>query len=64
VIVFDDVDMATRRSPAPATTTPARTAPPPRCRTAAASKSGYGKDLSMYSVEDYTNIKHVMLNTS
>ncbi len=23
-------------------------------------KSGYGKDLSMYSIEDYTNIKHVM----
>jgi betaine-aldehyde dehydrogenase len=23
-------------------------------------QSGYGKDLSMYSVEDYTNIKHVM----
>jgi acyl-CoA reductase-like NAD-dependent aldehyde dehydrogenase len=27
-------------------------------------QSGYGKDLSMYSVEDYTNIKHVMLNAS
>jgi betaine-aldehyde dehydrogenase len=25
-------------------------------------QSGYGKDLSMYSVEDYTNVKHVMLN--
>ena len=25
-------------------------------------QSGYGKDLSMYSLEDYTNIKHVMLN--
>jgi betaine-aldehyde dehydrogenase len=25
-------------------------------------QSGYGKDLSMYSVEDYTEIKHVMLN--
>ena len=23
-------------------------------------QSGYGKDLSMYAVEDYTNIKHVM----
>jgi 1-pyrroline dehydrogenase len=23
-------------------------------------QSGYGKDLSMYSIEDYTNIKHVM----
>ena len=23
-------------------------------------QSGYGKDLSMYSVEDYTNVKHVM----
>jgi len=27
-------------------------------------QSGYGKDLSMYSLEDYTNIKHVMLNLS
>jgi len=25
-------------------------------------QSGYGKDLSMYAVEDYTEIKHVMLN--
>jgi betaine-aldehyde dehydrogenase len=25
-------------------------------------QSGYGKDLSMYSVEDYTEIKHVMVN--
>ena len=24
--------------------------------------SGYGKDLSMYSLEDYTEIKHVMAN--
>ncbi|QHG85514.1 aldehyde dehydrogenase family protein (plasmid) [Rhodococcus rhodochrous] len=24
--------------------------------------SGYGKDQSMYSLEDYTNIKHVMVN--
>jgi betaine-aldehyde dehydrogenase len=24
--------------------------------------SGYGKDMSMYSVEDYTNVKHVMIN--
>jgi betaine-aldehyde dehydrogenase len=23
-------------------------------------QSGYGKDLSSYSLEDYTNIKHVM----
>jgi betaine-aldehyde dehydrogenase len=23
-------------------------------------QSGYGKDLSMYAVEDYTNVKHVM----
>jgi betaine-aldehyde dehydrogenase len=22
--------------------------------------SGYGKDLSMYSFEEYTNLKHVM----
>lgn len=27
-------------------------------------QSGYGKDLSMYSVEDYTQIKHVMINIS
>ena len=25
-------------------------------------QSGYGKDMSMYSVEDYTEVKHVMLN--
>ena len=25
-------------------------------------QSGYGKDLSMYSVEDYTIVKHVMIN--
>ena len=25
-------------------------------------QSGYGKDLSMYSVEDYTAVKHVMVN--
>jgi betaine-aldehyde dehydrogenase len=25
-------------------------------------QSGYGKDLSIYGVEDYTNIKHVMIN--
>jgi betaine-aldehyde dehydrogenase len=25
-------------------------------------QSGYGKDLSMYSLEDYTNIKHVMIS--
>jgi betaine-aldehyde dehydrogenase len=25
-------------------------------------QSGYGKDMSMYSVEDYTEIKHVMVN--
>ena len=34
----------------------------PRCRTAVSSKSGYGKDLSMYGFEDYTRIKHVMAN--
>jgi betaine-aldehyde dehydrogenase len=27
-------------------------------------QSGYGKDLSMYSLEDYTNVKHVMANIS
>ena len=31
-----------------------------RCRTAASSSPGYGKDLSMYGFEDYTRIKHVM----
>ena len=25
-------------------------------------QSGYGKDLSQYSIEDYTEIKHVMVN--
>ena len=25
-------------------------------------QSGYGKDLSMYSLEDYTQVKHVMAN--
>jgi betaine-aldehyde dehydrogenase len=25
-------------------------------------KSGYGKDLSSYSLEDYTRVKHVMVN--
>ena len=25
-------------------------------------ESGYGKDLSMYSLEDYTNVKHVMVS--
>jgi betaine-aldehyde dehydrogenase len=27
-------------------------------------QSGYGKDLSMYGLEDYTNVKHVMANIS
>src|SRR5918997_693395 len=27
-------------------------------------QSGYGKDMSMYAVEDYTNIKHVMASLS
>jgi len=27
-------------------------------------KSGYGKDLSMYGLEDYTRIKHVMVNSA
>jgi betaine-aldehyde dehydrogenase len=27
-------------------------------------QSGYGKDLSMYSLEDYTEIKHVMISLS
>ena len=34
----------------------------PRCRTVASSTPGYGKDLSMYGLEDYTRIKHVMSN--
>jgi betaine-aldehyde dehydrogenase len=25
-------------------------------------QSGYGKDMSIYGVEDYTEIKHVMIN--
>ena len=25
-------------------------------------QSGYGKDLSMYALEDYTEVKHVMVN--
>ena len=25
-------------------------------------QSGYGKDLSMYALEDYTRVKHVMAN--
>jgi betaine-aldehyde dehydrogenase len=27
-------------------------------------KSGYGKDLSMYGLEDYTRVKHVMINVA
>jgi betaine-aldehyde dehydrogenase len=27
-------------------------------------QSGYGKDMSMYALEDYTNIKHVMVSLS
>ena len=27
-------------------------------------QSGYGKDLSMYALEDYTNVKHVMISLS
>jgi betaine-aldehyde dehydrogenase len=27
-------------------------------------QSGYGKDLSIYSLEDYTELKHVMVNLS
>jgi betaine-aldehyde dehydrogenase len=26
-------------------------------------QSGYGKDMSMYSLEDYTEVKHMMINT-
>ena len=25
-------------------------------------QSGYGKDLSMYALEDYTHVKHVMVS--
>ena len=32
----------------------------PRCRTAGSSSPGYGKDLSAYSLEEYTRVKHVM----
>ena len=24
--------------------------------------SGYGKDMSLYSLEDYTTVRHVMMN--
>ena len=27
-------------------------------------QSGYGKDLSMYALEDYTEVKHVMISLS
>jgi betaine-aldehyde dehydrogenase len=27
-------------------------------------ESGYGKDLSMYALEDYTQVKHIMVNLS
>jgi betaine-aldehyde dehydrogenase/aminobutyraldehyde dehydrogenase len=30
------------------------------CRTAATSRAGTAKDMSIYSIEEYTNIKHVM----
>jgi acyl-CoA reductase-like NAD-dependent aldehyde dehydrogenase len=25
-------------------------------------QSGYGKDMSIYALEDYTEVKHVMVN--
>ena len=25
-------------------------------------ESGYGKDMSLYALEDYTNVKHVMVS--
>ena len=25
-------------------------------------QSGYGKDISIYALEDYTDVKHVMVN--
>ena len=31
----------------------------PRCRTAGYKASGFGKDMSIYSLEEYTHIKHV-----
>ena len=31
-----------------------------RCRTAATRQSGFGKDMSTYSFEEYTQVKHVM----
>jgi acyl-CoA reductase-like NAD-dependent aldehyde dehydrogenase len=33
-----------------------------QARTDGFKHSGYGKDLSMYGLEDYTRIKHVMAN--
>lgn len=25
-------------------------------------QSGYGKDLSVYALEDYTTVRHIMIN--
>ena len=61
-----DVGRALRVSKAPGSaasgsTTTSRSRPMPH---GGYKQSGYGKDLSIYSLEDYTNIKHVMTNLS
>jgi acyl-CoA reductase-like NAD-dependent aldehyde dehydrogenase len=38
--------------------------PPRRTGTLQMFPSGYGKDLSMYALEDYTEVKHVMVSLS
>ena len=35
-----------------------------RCRTAATSESGFGKDMCQYSFDEYTNVKHVMYDST
>ena len=35
-----------------------------RCRTAASSSRAYGKDMSVYAIEAYTELKHVMIKTA
>ena len=56
-----DADAQARSTSAACGSTPTSRSSP-RCRTAASSTRGYGKDLSMYGFEDYTRIKHVMAN--
>ena len=50
------------RQPWTAWTKPRASAGPIRCEMphGGFKQSGYGKDLSSYSLEDYTQVKHVM----